>query len=1080
MKRIFILLAAVAVVAAGCKNYDDRFDNLNDQIKTLTSQVTTLQGVASQVTALNTEIGNIRTSIQGDINAAVAGVSTTLGNNLQTAQTAINEDIAKLQTALTQAAANSLSQADIKKLQDDLDAKLDEKIDTLQTALSQALDQEDIDNLKKELASTQKVALDTALKSLQDKLAELEKALATASSGALSQADLDKLQGEIEAQLAAVKKELTDELGDGGFHVGDITITSSREWDNTKRRQADNTEFSGNITIKTANLEAAEVDELIGWVANITRINGDLTITHAGEEKVVKFAQLESVGDLDDSQLHAHYPELASAGTITLDGDIKTVKLPKLTTLEGFADDQIVLSKGEDLTLSALASYDADLRINLGGTGAVIDLSALKVLDDNGDKKDGEADLTINGPDEVSLPELTTLRLIHVEDVRRVTAPKVKGADLQIGEDVVSVHVGTEEKAHINDLHVDDADDLEILQIGGNPGATDKGGTVVSLNTNTTPDLERAHIHGGFSLTVKNLDDLEELLTGRIITSAVVIKNTGLKGELVLDHESGANGDLTVEYNDDIESLKADKVNKLSRLYIKGNHDLESISLAALKEAGTQKTRDPWYNSDGIAIGAEGYGTHDANDRNNLIADEIRPELKTNNKVDRAGKIVDDSAGLKGLKEFLGHSNVKLAVVSYDGAEKFQPDKEDTSVTEIENTETEANRTHLILFRKGTANIKGTKSVAKRVFLVNNIDASDTEEDLRIGVGGGDFGTFHLPIDLSANGSVANWANEINKAEVKDFFDTNDIEINAEVGGRPTGSLRFNEVAGNFDPSDIGDNDATNNPVGSLKLTIGNTRTGVYSHEVILQVVDNDNPLKEDVAFSATEKNAKTYINADNNTNDGGNHGYSSLNDLANILISAFPRFSGTEPAAYPVRPGAEHVPFGISGRTGTDNAIVGLLDAQKISEKQIDVKVVNNIKQTSAANAKGVDFFKVGGGTGNAIGITQRNIKNDPNTIQITLTSKVAGLKESTIGVPIVDGTATDFVLPNSDTATTPGAYVYVRSDLNTPDIDSPNSKELPIAKTNPRASSLPKAGTDVAGAQTRGGAEFNRLGWL
>ncbi|MCY3999176.1 MAG: hypothetical protein OXE55_07455 [Flavobacteriaceae bacterium] len=1079
MKRIFILLAAVAVVAAGCKNYDDRFDNLNDQIKTLTTQVTTLQGVASQVTALNTEIGNIRTSIQGDIKTAVDGVSVALGTNLTNAQTAINEDIAKLQTALTQAAANSLSQADIKKLQDDLDAKLDEKIGTLQTALSQALDQEDIDNLKKELASTQKVALDTALKSLQDKLAELEKALATASSGALSQANLDKLQGEIKAQLAAIKKELTDELGDGGFHVGDITITSSREWDNTKRRQADNTEFSGDITINTAKLEAAEVDELIGWVANITVINGDLTITHAGEEKVVKFAQLESVGDLDDSQLHAHYPELASAGTITLDGDIKTVKLPKLTTLEGFADDQIVLSKGEDLTLSALASYDADLRIDLGGTVAVIDLSALKVLDDNGDEKDGEADLTIDGPDEVSLPELTTLRLLHVKDVRRVTAPKVKGADLQIGEDVVSVHVGTEEKAHINDLHVDDADDLEILQIGGNPGATNKGGTVVALNTNTTPDLERAHIHGGFSLTVGNLDDLEELLTARTIASAVVIKNTGLKGELVLDHESGANGDLTVEYNDDIESLKADKVNKLSRLYIKGNHDLGSISLAALKEAGTQKTRDPWYNSDGIAIGAEGYGTHDANDRNNLIADEIRPELKTNNKVDRAGKIVDDSAGLKGLKEFLGHSNVKLAVVSYDGAEKFQPDKEDTSVTEIENTETEANRNHLILFRKGTADIKGTKAVAKRVFLVDT-DRDDNDpfpvdsptEDLRIGVGGGDFNPFRLPIDLSANGSVANWAAEINKAEVKSFFDTNNIEIQAEVGGHPTGSLTFNSIGGDNDPDPGHDDELDDTAVGTITLTIGKG-SSAYSNKVTLVDVDSDNPKPADKAFSATNKKAETYLNV-NNSNQR------TVTAIAKALIEAFPIYNEGSNAD---RGPAAHVPYGINDLTTVKSvpnvALIGVLDAKRITAN-IDVKIDNQIKATEDAK-KPVAFLNPKGGE--SAEIRQLNIKNDPNTIQITLTSKVAGEDESTIGQPVVEPSTdrgsdgnddVDFVLPNSNSATTPGAYVYVGDSWG------PNSVELPIAKTNPRASSLPKAGTDDAGAQTRGGAEFDRLGWL
>ncbi len=74
MKKLFILFTVVALLAAGCKNYDDRFDDLNGQIAALTTQVQTLQGVASQVTGLQTEISNIRASIQSDITTAVAGV----------------------------------------------------------------------------------------------------------------------------------------------------------------------------------------------------------------------------------------------------------------------------------------------------------------------------------------------------------------------------------------------------------------------------------------------------------------------------------------------------------------------------------------------------------------------------------------------------------------------------------------------------------------------------------------------------------------------------------------------------------------------------------------------------------------------------------------------------------------------------------------------------------------------------------------------------------------------------------------------------------------------------------------------
>ncbi|MCY4253177.1 MAG: hypothetical protein OXC64_00390, partial [Flavobacteriaceae bacterium] len=600
------------------------------------------------------------------------------------------------------------------------------------------MSQEDIDKLKADLQTTlaaaQKTALDTALASLQAKLTELEQALADAANDALAQADLDQLREEIESELAEVKKDLEESLGDGGFYQGDTTIRSSREWDNTKRGQADYTAFSGDVTINTTNLEASEVDELIDWVGKITVINGDLTIIHAGSEKVVKLAQLSSVGDLDDSQLHVHYPELISAGTITLDDDIKTVKLPKLTTLEAFAGHTIDLDKGTELTLTALASYDADLKIDLDGTGAVIDLSALKVL--------GKADLTIIGPDEVSLPELTTLALLHVKDVRTVTAPKVKAANLRISEDVVSVNVGTEAGAHINTLTFTEANDLETLQIGGNPAAANKGGTVVALNAGTTPDLERAHIHGGFSVVVNGLDDFEEIITARTITSEVSLIGTALEGDVALGHASGANGILTVEHNTDIESLKADKVNKLKGLYIKGNHDLEEVSFDSFKVPGKQTIGGQnWWDGDGFAIGKAGYGAYNdsadnLNDnKNNLIAKEITQEiLKSDKSVDRAGNIVDET-GLSDLEDVLKHADTKRAVISFDGTEAFKGQSKTAEAVELQTTE--ANHEHLILFRKGTADIEGTKAGAKRVFLVDTDKTSgftaDGEEDLRIG-----------------------------------------------------------------------------------------------------------------------------------------------------------------------------------------------------------------------------------------------------------------------------------------------------------------------------------------------------------
>ncbi|MCY4298019.1 MAG: hypothetical protein OXC61_01820, partial [Flavobacteriaceae bacterium] len=390
---------------------------------------------------------------------------------------------------------------------------------------------------------------------------------------------------------------------------------------------------------------------------------------------------------------------------------------------------------------------------------------------------------------------------------------------------------------------------------------------------------------------------------------------------------------------------------------------------------------------------------------------------------------------------------------------------------------------NLLLIGKGLAGTKTDAGAAKRVFLVDTGNSGftvDSAEDLRIGVGGGNFSAFHRPINLEVGGSVNNHLTTINDAEVKKFFDTNNVVVNAEAGGNPTGLIRFKNIADHLDDTAITANDLTKPDdglnTGSIKLTIGKGASA-YSNTVTLFDVDDDmstdttddDELPDPKPFSATNKNAITYVDSNNDT---------LLEAIADALISAFPPFFDSNGVIDQVgtadgeRPDvAAHVPYGVSDRhnaggdNGSHTAIVGVLDAQRIAAN-IDVKIDNKIKGGNAAT-----ILKVAGGDNAKI--RQVNIKNDPNTIQITLTSKVAGKDESTIGVPIVDETATDFVLPNSNIATTPGAYVYAGTSPG--DI----SKELPIAKTNPRKSSLPKAGSDDSTSEG-GPKDLDRLGWL
>ncbi len=1025
MKRIFILVTVLAVIAAGCKNYDDRFDDLNSQIATLTTQVQALQGVATQVTSLQTEIGNIRKSIQDDIETAVAGVSTTLGTNLQSAQTALNGEIAKLQTALTQAAANNLTQADIDKLKSEL-----------QTTL----------------AAAQKTTLDTALETLQAKLTELEKTLATAASGALSQADLDKLKEEIETQLAQVKEDLEESLGEGGFHSGEVTIDSSGSWEFTKRQLSDKTEFSGNFTIDTGSLTDAEVDELIGWVAEITLINGDLTITHKDKDKVIKFAKLSSVTNLDDRQPHAHYPELTGVLGVSLSGEhfkeTLSVKLPKITKTT-FKDGQIVLPKleqGDDdngFDLSSLASYEGDLTIQTNDKVDIL-LNALASID--AEKNDGTGRdkklLTIDGGKNVHLDVLASVKGLIIEDVKHLEAPIVQEAELTIKGDVISVDIATGEgdKVHIKKLTIDEAGELKTLKFRGKSNLKN-----VVFNNEKTGDLETLEIHGLESVELANLDRLESLTTAGTIKT-LTIKNTDLRGELTLGHESGDNGVLRVSSNAGITSLKADKVNKLSTLIIQGNSKLETLSFSELKAAGTQTfgTGDDWYTKDAIIIGAYNQGgryAFDANLANDLVAEAFLPKIeKDGNEPEIPGNIEDDKTGLEGLKDFL--KSATRAIVSYDGAEEYSAARnEDDPKKRAEGEEAPTDGSNLILFRKGLADQAGSSIAAKRVFVIS-APAPVSPGTITIGLRGG----IRYPVTLTTGGSLNNWVRDINDQEVKDFFDVNKIDIEATKGAVPSGSIRFDIGAYGTVTQTQGDDDIDNDLKGYLKLTIGE-----YSHEVHLTDGSEDN-----VAFGGSKKikAAKTYLDTDNNSE------FSGLEGLLNTLAQAFPSYSQT-PATENrgITDGKGITPYGVNDYDEPNGFLsYGTSDPSPI-DKPITVTFENKLSQDDLLALVDDD--------------ADTNIKNGDYLV-ITLTSQKPGVEDSTIGQPTEAEGSNSYLLASivADTNENQG-QAYVDSSVS-------GQQELSVGNIL-RKASAPVKGVDDQGKTTnRPGKDIDLFGDL
>ena len=1052
MKRIFILLAAVALVAAGCKNYDDRFDDLNNQITTLAGQVQTLQGVAQTVSALQTTIAGIRESVRGDINTAVGDVSTSVGTALDGVKTAL----------------------------DTTQKDLEDKVTALQQQLKEAADknlsQADVDKLKTDLADAQKKALDAALATIQGRLGELETALKEAQTGALSTEELGQLKKELEEAIAASNKDLKDALSTADFYTGVVNITTSSQWEFIKNRASNATQFNGNITINTGALSDTQLDELIAWVADIKFIVGDLSITHGNKDKPVKFTSLEGVTNLVDTQPHAHYPELAGATRVTLNAKkVETVKLPKLTSTS-FADDDdhvINLPDATEITLG-IEKYNAALTIKADERNTKVELDALVTVDTNGSAGGlGSGSLKIEGAGEVSLAALRSLPHLDLKDVESVEAPKVKGAILTIGEDVDEVNVGTADDSHINRLNDNGASDLKKLQIGGNSTSDSRFRTEV--NSSDLPELRTAHIHGAFSVIIES-QRFKEIITGGTIPTLHLI-GTDVEGEVELGHKSGAGSVLRIEGNGDLEKLTADNVNQLKTLIIQGNPKLEQISFAALKEGSPQKFGTPnWYNGDRVEIGrirvqpsgSEGYKAYESN---NLFADAIHLRVPNN----QAGKITD-SSGLSGLKEFLSHENIRRALVSYDGANTFKPNRATTKNNEddkAETTNSSDDENNFVLIRKG---LRSTDVGARRVFLVSGIDPTS---NLSIRAGGG-----NRAITLTEGGTYNNWASDVNNDEVKNFFDSNDVTISARAGGYPQGTIIVS--------NNTGDNafDVTKRLTGSITLTIGEGNSAITSRVIVQKVVDEpDEDEDYEVAElgrshgfdNSNDRLAVTYINADDRDSDtDGNQAHTDADIIREKLIDPFTIYNAGAAATHPRILEPVH-PYGINDFGANDlnvenggtagEAIIGILDAQAIDKK---VKVT--ITKTS-------ELPPGWGLTTGKEDIDNRKSENPlkEDTLQITLTSQTVGNgTDSAIGDPKHEGgDADDFALAAAPVENSTNAvWVYGTGTAVELPIHKRDRSTNNIEIRNYRNSSLPRKGADVN--SFGGNKDLDRLGWI
>lgn len=345
-------------------------------------------------------------------------------------------------------------------------------------------------------------------------------------------------------------------------------------------------------------------------------------------------------------------------------------------------------------------------------------------------------------------------------------------------------------------------------------------------------------------------------------------------------------------------------------------------------------------------------------------------------------------------------------------------------------------------------------------------------------------GQYHTDIIKKDGLSAGNWAAEVKKNEVKEFFDPHRVDIEATggtgVGWAPTGLITFGSELSIFPTTDVAQVFDQIKDGAYIELSIG-SREEKYSHRVYLK-----KPAEPDEEFNKGTGDKRAVSHVDIKTDSG--------EKIIDILINDFPaRYLGSEEK----NPGRDldmrkdGFPYYVSRAKGPDNKriVIGKYDRKQISEK---IEVSLDYKGISEPNLKKILFdpipsdplFKV------------KDIENieEETTLIITLTSRVAGYSESTIGQPVNADDIRNTTRPiRSNKSDTNKAWVqYTLNDgYNTPF----GAYELAVAFTSDKKKQnaldykfwsengtpgAPQIGVDPVKDSDVKEPDLNRLDWL
>ena len=726
--------------------------------------------------------------------------------------------------------------------------------DTIDTAVADGLTdiQADIDAIESAVAD---VASSEEVSALSDAVAD-------------SQEDLDQLlqngsifQGSVIINSVSTL-EVYHAMGSGINIVnGSVDIDVDTDMDIAKVQEVVNNIL---VTVEDFNYTSEDSDIAEVTFNNLTGTT-TLTVEQAGgyNFQALESADVINLGD-----------EFESTVTVIHFGALKSIQ--EFQT-EGVAD-LISFNKATELHLTSLSYIESGELTIVTDEGAALPLDALDDEDSSGDEQ--SLDLDITGPASVTISSIAKGSFTFT-DVATVALTDFRGS-VTLGEGVESFTSN-----HVESLNIDDAEDLETLDITA-AKATDADGDVdedtlhgPAISVSSLSSIETVDIDGDTAaVTIDGNGNLVSVILGGTHVSASITDNSDLTtitvtgasignvtitdngdlAELTLDHTSKVDDDddtsfpeavtVNISDNENLTDLtfSADDVSSLT---IQGNSDLAMIDFTGLEDANdaeevTVKIGSITVAADGNALTASSITDSYDEDADDPDTGSITTESGMETLVTYLDAVIAD-ASLSGIQVYFDE------VDSYN-VEDADGDEDETTNIDIDS-DTAAEELTVVdvtgdivddtprVYQKRTLQIEVDTNA---LYADNDLDTDDNDDELLIDLAGvavsfgyaedNDITTVTEMID--AINAADDWGNAWNVTAARGGYEAAYVEFDftdadgaaAAGGGAGDAGYTFGSVTGTFSvaSADFG----TTSLVYSLYKAISTTKIGALNYSV--------------------------------------------------------------------------------------------------------------------------------------------------------------------------------------------------------------------------------------------------------